>query len=337
MINPQHWNVSNNLNTHAIVADIGGTNARFSRVDLNNWLVDKVAVYPCNDFSSLTAALNFYQENQELSAIKHIAIAIACPVTSDFIRMTNFHWQFSINDVKQQLNIAQLQVMNDFAAAAMSLPLLRASEKIQIGDGTADSNKPMVVLGAGTGLGVAHLIPTANGFVPLAGEGGHATWAAQTEQEWFIQRYLTEQYGHVSCERLLSGPGLESIYLALAAYQQKQVTALSAAKITMLALSQQCELASATVAQFFASLGSYAGDLALSLGAFGGVYIAGGIVPKLLPLIEGSEFRSRFEAKGRSSVFNRQIPTYVIVAEQPGLLGAAAYLKQMMEKESYDR
>ncbi|KTC86651.1 glucokinase [Legionella brunensis] len=335
MINPQDWSTNDTKGSHAIVADVGGTNARFCRVDLRNWFVDRIEVYPCAHFPSLVAALTFYQKEQGFSEIKHIAIAIACPVTSDLVRMTNFHWQFSIADMKYQLGVSQLQVMNDFTAAAMSLPLLSANDKVQIGQGIADLSKSMVVLGAGTGLGVAHLIPADDEFIALAGEGGHATWAAQTEQEWFIQRYLSEQFGHVSCERLLSGPGLENLYLALAAYQQKQVSALSAEEITALALSRQCELASATVEQFFASLGSYAGDLALSLGALGGVFIAGGIVPKLLPLLELSEFRTRFEAKGRSSAFNRQIPTYVIVAEQPGLLGAAAYLKQVMVRESY--
>ncbi len=191
------------------------------------------------------------------------------------------------------------------------------------------------MLGAGTGLGVAHLIPYAEGYIPVAGEGGHVTWAAQTEQEWFIQRFLAEQYDHVSWERLLSGPGLESLYLALAAYQRQQVNPLPASEIANLALTGESTLAQAAVAQFFASLGSFAGDLALTLGAFGGVYIAGGIVPRLLPLMEGSEFRDRFESKGRSSVFNRQIATQVIVAEQPGLLGAAVYLKQIVAKEYY--
>ncbi|CEK10559.1 glucokinase [Legionella hackeliae] len=334
MINSQHhFDASHQF---AIVADIGGTNARFSRIDLNHWIADKVEVYPCANFPSLSDALVYYQKNQNLYAIKYVAIAIACPVTDDLVRMTNFHWQFSIREMKETLNINELQVMNDFTAAAMSVPLLNNDEKVQIGTGTADLSKPMVILGAGTGLGVAHLIPTASEFIPLAGEGGHATWAAQTEQEWFIQRHLSTKYGHVSCERLLSGTGLESLYLALAAYQQKDVTPLTAAQIASLALNNECELAHATVMQFFASLGCYAGDLALTLGTLGGVYIAGGIVPKLLPLMKESDFRMRFENKGRASTFNRKISTHVIVAEYPGLVGAAAYLKQVMEKDTYD-
>ncbi|KTD17073.1 glucokinase [Legionella jordanis] len=320
---------------YAIVADIGGTNARFCCVDLHTFTFNRMAIYACANFPSLQEALLFYQKTQQLEEIKHVAIAIACPITDDFIRMTNFHWEFSLAEMKERLALAHLQVINDFAAIAMSLPVLKDSEKIQIGRGLVNLEKAMVVLGAGTGLGVAHLIPNENNFIALAGEGGHVSFAAQNEQEWFIQRFLTEQYGHVSCERLLSGPGLENIYLALAAYHHKKIPAATAAEISHLALSGQCDLAAASVRQFFATLGSLAGDLALSLGAFGGVYIAGGIVPKLITFAKESEFRARFEAKGRSSLFNQQIASFVVVTEQPGLIGAAQYLKQNMAREHY--
>ncbi|WP_420324158.1 glucokinase [Legionella erythra] len=323
-----------NQSTYAIVADIGGTNARFSRVDLYNLQVDRLAVFPCAQFSNLDAALKHYQHSHDLHDIRHAAIAIACPVTSDEVSMTNLDWQFSIQDLKQALQLEQLQVVNDFTATAMSLPLLPADDRLSIGGGTVDESKPLVVLGAGTGLGVAHLVPAVGGFIPLPGEAGHGGWAAQTEQEWFIQRFLHERYGHVSVERVISGPGLENLYLALAAFSQQRVEPLSAAEIAHQALNGQSPLACAAVSQFFASLGSFAGDLALSLSTFGGVYIAGGIVPKLLPLIAGSEFRTRFEAKGRFSAFNRSIATFVVAAHQPGLLGAAVYLKQTMEKNN---
>jgi glucokinase len=188
----------------------------------------------------------------------------------------------------------------------------------------------MAVLGAGTGLGVAHLLPVNEQFIPLPGEGGHVDWAAQNEQEWFIQQMLAKEYGHVSPERLLSGPGLEAIYKALALYRRQVTEPLSAADIAKQALSGESVLATATVQQFFAALGSVAGNLALTLSTFGGVYVAGGIAPKLLPLAGQSEFRARFEAKGRFSAFNRRIATYVVTAEQPGLVGAAVYLKQFL-------
>ena len=150
-----------------------------------------------------------------------------------------------------------------------------------------------------------------------------------------LNQMLLKEYGHVSPERLLSGPGLEAIYKALALYRQQVAEPLSAAEIARLALSGQSSLAVDTVQQFFASLGSVAGNLALTLSTFGGVYIAGGIVPKLLPLLADSEFRARFEAKGRFSAFNRQIATYVVTAEQPGLVGAAVYLNQFLASNEY--
>ena len=323
------------LPTHAIVADIGGTNARFSRVDLASLQLDKVAVYPCAEFATLADALVHYQQQQSVETIKHVAIAIACPVTGDFVKMTNFHWEFSIAQIKAELGLAEFLVLNDFTAVAMSLPAIGDAELVKTGAGERDLSKPMAVLGAGTGLGVAHLIPTAQGYFPLPGEGGHTDWTAQNEQEWFIQQMLAKEYGHVSPERLLSGPGLEAIYKALALYRQKQVAPLSAAEIARQALNGECALAQDTVKQFFASLGSVAGDLALTLSTFGGVYIAGGIAPKLLPLLADSEFRARFEAKGRFSAFNRQIATYVVTAEQPGLVGAAVYLKQFLASNEY--
>lgn len=315
---------------HAIVADIGGTNARFSRVDLDTLALDHVVVYPCADFATLALALNYYRSEQKLTEIAHVAVAIACPVNGDLVKMTNFFWQFSIQDTKAELGLAEFIVLNDFTAVAMCLPALRDAEKVKFGAGSADPTKPMAVLGAGTGLGVGHLIPTAQGYIPLPGEGGHVDWTAQNEQEWFIQRYLAAHFGHVSPERLLSGPGIESLYLAIAAYRGISTEPKTAAEISQHALAKTDDLCSAVISQFFASLGGLAGDLALTLSTFGGVYVGGGIVPKLLPLLEDSEFRSRFEAKGRFTDFNRQIATYVVTAEQPGLLGCAVYLKQIL-------
>jgi len=314
----------------AIVADIGGTNARFSRVDLDTLQLDKVQVYPCADFATLTLALQYYREQYQLTDVAHVAIAIACPVTGDLVKMTNFHWEFSVEAVKAELALTTFIVLNDFTAVAMSLPAIQADELVKVGGGERQPQKPMAVLGAGTGLGVAHLIPTAHGYLPLPGEGGHADWTAQTEQEWFIQRYLSKHFGHVSPERLLSGPGLESLYLALAAYQNQEVTPKSAAEIGQAAVDGDCDLSIATVQQFLASLGSLAGDLALTLSTFGGVYVAGGIMPRFLSLLDDSDFRARFEAKGRFASFNAQIPTYIVTAEQPGLLGCAVYLKQSL-------
>ncbi len=317
-------------NLYAIVADIGGTFARFGRVNLDNLHVDRIEIYSCAEFITFETALLTYQAQNSLQAIKHIAIAIACPVMNDLVCMTNNHWRFSIQDVQNRLGLSKLKVMNDFTAIAMSLPALKPHEQTQIGKGHLDVHKPRVVLGAGTGLGVAYLIPNPHGYKAYAGEGGHVSWGAQNEQEWFIYSYLKNNYMHVSYERLLSGQGLENLYQAIAAYHHQKVASKSAAQIITLALNNECTIAKATIEQFFATMGGYAGDLALTFGALGGVYIAGGIAPRLLSLISHTEFRSRFEDKGRFGVFNALIPTYIITAAQPGILGAAVCLKQSL-------
>lgn len=329
--------MSHDLVQYAIVADIGGTFARFSRVNLVNLQMDKIEIYPCAEFISLESALVTYKARHSLQEIKHVAIAIACPVIDDLVSMTNCHWQFSITELKQGLDLDVLEVLNDFTAIAMSLPALSSQDLVQIGNGYLDTSKVRVVLGAGTGLGVAYLIPHQHhySYSAFAGEGGHADWGAKTEQEWFIYRYLKSKYSHVSYERLLSGQGLENLYQALAAYHSKKVESLSAAQIISMALTQECFIAHKAVAQFFSSLGSFAGDLALTYGAFGGVYIAGGIVPRLLSLMHQSDFRNQFEDKGRFSDFNAIIPTYVIAATQPGILGASVSLKQALAGASH--
>ena len=320
--------MNDDLNSYAIVADIGGTFARFSRVNLENLIMDKIEIYSCAAYPSFESVFLDYKSQHGLDEIRQAALAIACPVLNDVICMTNTHWRFSISESKQKLGLTELKVLNDFNAIAMSLPVLSNQQMFQIGRGAADQNGTRAVLGAGTGLGVAFLVPTQEGYSAHAGEGGHISWGAKTEQEWFIYRYLRRKYEHVSYERLLSGQGLENLYHALATLHQKETGPLTASEIIALALAKQCPIAEATVAQFFAILGSYAGDLALIFAAFGGVYIAGGIVPRLISLLHDSDFRTRFEEKGRFSDFNAKIPTYVITAEQPGILGAAVYLKQ---------
>lgn len=326
----------------AIVADIGGTNARFACVDLecstlNDRALSNIAVYPCSDFSGLEAVIRRYQREQDLAAVKHVAIAVASLVAGDEITMTNLSWQFSIKELKKRLDLVDFYVLNDFVAQAMSLPFLSEHEKIQIGSGRVESRHNQVILGPGTGLGVAYLVQTEQGMMPIASEGGHIEWAPQTEQEWFIKQFLGRQYPHVSVERLLSGPGLENVYQALAAYRGQKEAFLSAADITDRALTKSCPLAEATVQQFLASLGSFAADCAFALNTLGGVYLTGGIVPKLGPLIADSEFRARFETKCRHSSFNQQIvPTCVLAVQWPGLIGAAGYLKQKTKGTAHD-
>lgn len=328
-----------NKDKFAIVADIGGTFARFSRVDLHTLSLDKVEVYPCASFVSLEAALHHYQVDQGLTELDRVAIAIACPVMGDLVTMTNGPWQFSIRELQQQLNLSTLQVLNDFNAIALSILALNETALEQIGSGTVDKEKPRAVFGAGTGLGMAYLIPHQGSFIAYGAAGGHVNWGAETEQEWLIYQFIKKHTGHVSYERLLSGQGIENIYQALQsaistsrgmdpAHKPRDV--VSAKDIIHLALTNQCSIAKTTIEQFFRTLAIFAGDLALTFGAYGGIYIAGGIVPRLFPILDKVKFRSYFEEKGRFREYNVKIPTFVITAEQPGLLGAAVSLKQTL-------
>lgn len=323
------------MSLYAIVADIGGTFARFCRMNLDTLVMDKVAIYPSAEFASVEEVYLTYQSQQTLEDIKLAAFAVACPVLDDHVSLTNNAWHFSISSVKQRLKLHALQVINDFTAVAMSLQILASHQVQQVGQGQAEQNKVRVVLGAGTGLGLGYLVPTAQGFRAYADAGGHASFGASTEQEWFIYKELKKIYGHVSYERLLSGQGLEGLYSTLALFHKQDKQPLKAVDIIAKALAKEDDIALATVLQFFKILGAYAGDMALTFSAFGGVYIAGGIVPRLLSMMDIEEFRENFEAKGRFRDFNAKIPTFVITEPQPGLLGAAFYLKQALIGDSH--
>lgn len=311
-----------------LVADIGGTNLRIGISDEQGKL-ENIALYECNQYPSLSAVINHYISEQNLTGHElHACLAIACPVENDLITMTNLPWEFSKTQLKQELNLSTLLLINDYTAIAHCIPLLDETNKVQIGEGEAIKGKPISICGPGTGLGVANLINHNDQWVSLSGEGGHVDFAPVDHQEVDILRYLNTKYSRVSYEQLLSGLGLEQIYQAIAWSKQLDVPLLAAHEISAKAIDEECELCQEALAQFCRTLGSFAGNLSLTLGSFGGVYIAGGIVPRFIEYFKKSDFRKRFELKGRLSSFNQNIPTYVITEAQPGLLGAAAYLLQ---------
>lgn len=315
-----------------IIADIGGTNMRVAQIDVKG-LITNIAIYACAEHASLAIVLTDFLTRHQLVGKKiNACLAIACPVDKDLIVMTNLPWQFSQTQLKAQLQLNELVLINDFTAIAHSIPHLGENQKVQIGLGDIIPNKPISICGAGTGLGVANLIPVDSGWHSLSGEGGHVDFAPVDEQEIAILQYLSTKYARVSCEQLLSGLGIEQIYQALSYEKNGATSILSAKEITEKALSGSCSLSMETLAQFCRILGSFAGNLALTFGSYGGVYIAGGIVPRFIEFFASSEFRARFEAKGRLSSFNQPIPTFVVTEEQPGLLGASAYLKQFMSE-----
>jgi glucokinase len=314
-----------------LLGDVGGTNARFGWQANAHSGIEHVLVLPCAAHETLEAAIRTYLELKSLPMPRAGALGIANPITGDVIRMTNHHWSFSISEMQRSLGLQQLNVINDFTALALALPSIAKDNLVQVGGTVAEAYAPKALIGAGTGLGVSGLMPTdANDhWVAIAGEGGHVTLAAQTESEYRVIELIRQRYGHVSAERVLSGQGLVDLYLALRQMQKQQpVDVAGAAEITAWALQDKDPLALQSIDMFAGFLGSVTGDLALTLGARGGVYLGGGIVPRWLGWFETSQFRERFEAKGRFNAYLKDIPVWVInAAESPALLGAARSLQ----------
>lgn len=323
---------NNSLN---LVADIGGTNIRLG-VAGETGDISELTVYQCREYESLEAVLTKYISDNKL-ADKTISacFAIACPVDKDLISMTNLPWKFSKSAIKSSLNFKKLVMINDYTGIAHAVPHLSDSQKVKIGGGEVVPNNPISICGPGTGLGVANIIPHADdGWLSLGGEGGHVDFAPIDDTEQHILSFLMKKYNHVSYERVLSGQGIENIYQALCNLNNEQAESYSAKDITLHAVNNTCKRCVEALNQFCKILGSFAGNLSLTLSSYSGVYIAGGIAPRFIEFIKNSEFRARFEAKGRLTSFNQNIPTYVIIEPQPGILGALAYLRQHNREES---
>jgi glucokinase len=317
-----------------LLADIGGTNARFA-LETAPARIELIEVFPCAGFATLADALRAYLASPALAAagvgkIRHAAIAIANPVVGDLVRMTNHHWEFSIAALQQECGFDTLLVENDFSALARALPHLAVQQKRQVGGGTAREGSALGLIGAGTGLGVSGLIPCAEGWSALRSEGGHVTFSPANETEIAILRFAWGEFDHVSAERLLSGVGIELIYRALAHHTGQPDHQLGAPDIVRRALAGECALCDQVVEAFCGMLGTVAGNLAITLGAQGGIYIGGGIVPRLGERFAASSFRSRFEQKGRFVNYLAQVPTFVITAEYPAFLGVSAILGEKL-------
>ncbi len=307
-----------------LLADIGGTNARFA-LQADSGSFEHIEVLSCADYLTLSSAMLTYMDmvaarGVDVRAIRHAAIAIANPVEGDVVSMTNHHWSFSIAQLRAERDLATLLVVNDFAALAMSLPYLHSGQRERIGGGVELGGRAIGLIGPGTGLGVSGVIPVDGGWHALAGEGGHASFAPGNADEDAVLAAARGEFGHVSAERFLSGNGLELIHKALSAER------LAAPEITRRALDGTSDACLRTIACFCGILGSVAGNVALTLGATGGMYIGGGIVPRLGTLFTQSTFRQRFEDKGRLSPYLARIPTYLITEQYPALVGVSAML-----------
>lgn len=319
-----------NIEAAVLVADIGGTNTR-AALKHHGQRIDHIQKFKNREYADLGALLQHYLDQfEDTQHISAGAICVACAVDgTDTITMTNIDWSFSTDALRKKLGLQHLHVFNDFTAIAFSMPALDDDQRERITDhGESMPNEVVAVVGPGTGLGVSGIAPHGNIWVPLAScEGGHASLPAQTEEESRLLDMLRPRLNdHVSAERLLSGPGLERLYRGLAELRGMEVNHVKAETITTRARDGSDPLAMEVLDIFFSILGSFAGDVALMLGARGGIYLAGGIAPKLIDRLKNSTFRERFEAKGRVRTYLEAIPTWLITDPYPGLTGLGAWV-----------
>lgn len=309
-----------------LVADIGATHARFAIVAAGERAV-KPAVWMTSLYESLEAAIADFLDRESAGDIDGVAVCAAGPVINDAIKMTNAPWTVTKEAVASATGVAAPILVNDLTATAHAIPALKADDVRQIGRGVPVERAPVAVLGPGTGLGVSGLVPTSGGdYVAISGEGGHVGLAPTNEREISIIFQLMMQVGYVSAESVLSGPGLETLYMAIAALEGiESGSRPSAPDILRMAVDRSDDPASRTanetINQFAAWLGQVAGDVGLTLGARGGIYIGGGIVRRWGEAFDEALFRRRFEMKGPMRDYMSSIPSYIIVTPEPALIG----------------
>ena len=311
----------------ALVADIGGTNARFAVVDLDTLELSNIKHFLCSEHPSLVDAAMAYLRGLGVPP-RYGAIAVAAPIHGELISLTNSSWHCSRAQLRDATAFEDLLVLNDFQALALSLPHLQGNALRQIGGAGPASREPKVVLGPGTGLGVAGLVWGGDAWTAVSTEGGHVSLAAQTPLEREIACSLSAGHDRLSAERVLSGPGLANVYVAVAAIEDVQVDRLIPNEVINRGLEKSDAIATKALELFVGWLGAFAGDAALLYGARGGVYLGGGIAPRIAELLCTEAFRHAFEAKGRMRGYLASIPIYIILAEFAGLKGAGVGLRQ---------
>ncbi len=315
-----------------LVADIGGTNARFALVTTaSNGLQPELShlkIMPGADYPSFSSALNAYLSTLECRRPKAACIAIASPIQGDRIEMTHLPWAFSIEELKKAFDFDFFEVMNDFNAVALGVSVLTEKDIDEIKPGAVHDHEPRGIIGPGTGLGVSGLAYCHESglWLPISGLGGHVNLPAATPYECRLIAAVMEDLGHVSAELMISGTGLGNLYTAVCKMEGQAPKKLSPADITTRALNETDIHCVKTLECFCAFLGSVAGNLALTFGARGGVYIAGGIVPRLIAFLKESAFVDRFVHKGVMSDYVKNIPVSVITNTQVGLVGAAVWI-----------
>lgn len=312
-----------------LLGDVGGTNVRLALQASPDADIAHIHNLTLREYASAHAAIEHYLmavgAHEAPSRPRTACLGVAGPVLDGQVKLFNAPWGFDIEGLRQSLGLSALRVINDFTALALSLPHLPKNELVQIGGQTPMAGMTIGLIGAGTGLGVSGLVPDLDAahWSPIAGEGGHVTLAASNEEEERLIGLLRARHGHVSAERVLSGSGLVVLYEAHAEMVAKAAEALSPADVTERGLNGQCPVCEAALHSFCLFMGTVASNLAVSLGAQGGLFIGGGIVPRLGDFFVRSGFRARFDAKGRYAGYLSRIPVFVIHTPFPGLIGAS--------------
>jgi glucokinase len=311
----------------ALIADIGGTNARFAMVDLDDLVVARFETYPCASFRSLAeAAATFVRDTGAKPTTA--AFGIAGPVTGNRGVITNLSWTMTTDELAAATGARSALLVNDFEALALSVQLLKDADLRRLGGGPVVERATKGVVGPGTGLGVGGLVWSASRWMPIPGEGGHTSFAAETVEEMEILSTVAKNFDHFSNERVVSGPGLVNLYICFSARRGIVLKErVGANEITRRALANEDPVANEALDFFVKALARVAGDTALMLGARGGVYLGGGIPPKIQDRLAVPEFRRAFESKGRLTPFLQPIPVYVILARDAGLRGTGIALR----------
>lgn len=310
-------------NAIVLAGDIGGTNARFVLFVNGEYQAETFRAIPVAGYSDLCDVIAEYRQQTGAKEIDAASFSVATTAEyGDEISLTNVDLQFSISELRRRFSLRRAKVVNDFTAAALGVVCLSDDCLHQLHKGNAQPNGPCAVIGPGTGLGVSGLLHTGSYWWPLQGQGGHVTMAAQSERELLILRHMARVFGHVSAERYLSGMGIVYVYQAICAVDQKPAALDKAEQITAAAIDGTCDICSEVMALFCKYLGVVSGDLALTLGSTGGIYIAGGIVPKLGDFFVRSDFLANLHNKGRFSEFVAEMPVNLVTGGEPALYGA---------------
>lgn len=319
-----------------LIGDVGGTNARFALTRPDETGFFSELTLHCADYETAEQGIADYLQRIGGVVPDVICLAAAGPVVDNCVRFTNNHWVIDGTELQRKFLSAEIRLLNDFEAIAYAIPLLGENDITTIGLTPSEleekSEFTLGVIGPGTGLGIGGLLGRVSGIHPVVGEGSHAGFAPETHIQFEVLKQLRQRYERVSEECLISGPGLENIYWALREIHGKQSTRITAAEIFSRVLANEDVIAAESIQLFYEALGQVAGNLALSIGAYDGIYLAGGIVRRYPDLLKASSFRSGFENKGHHRCLMERVPTLLILHSQPGLLGAGYYARELFQR-----